>query len=63
MQAERLGAVIVDRDSHFGSTGKRGHPGHKRREALLRAKVDVLAGPWVMATDQARCLGGDVDGL
>ena len=53
----------MDRDPYFGSTGKRRHPGHKCRETFLRAKVDVFAGPRVMATDQARCFGGDVDGL
>ena len=63
MQAERFWAVIMDRDSYFGSTGKRRYPGHKRRETFLWAKVDIFVGPRVMATDQARCFGGDVDGL
>ena len=57
------GPVIVDRDPYFGSTGKRRYPGHKCRETFLRAKVNVFAGPWVMATDQARCFGEDVNGL
>ena len=58
MQAEWFWAVIVDHDPHFGSTGKRRYPRHKRRETFLWAKVDVYAGPRVMATDQARCFGG-----
>ena len=53
----------MDRDPYFGSTGKHGHSGHKCRQAFFRAKVDILAGPWVMAKDQARCLSGNVDGL
>ena len=60
---EQFWAVIVDRDPHFRSTGEHRYPRHKRRENFLWAKVDVFAGPWVMATDQARCFGGDVDGL
>ena len=53
----------MDRDPYFGSTGKRRHPGHKRRETFLWAKVNVFAGPRVMATNQTHCFGGDVDGL
>ena len=53
----------MDRNPHFGSTSKCRYLGHKCREAFLRAKVDVFAGPGVMATDQACCFGGDVDGL
>ena len=53
----------MDRDPYFGSTGERRYPGHKRGQTLLRAKVDIFAGPGVMAADQARCFGGDVDGL
>ena len=53
----------MDRDPYFGSTGKCRHPRHKRRYTFLRAKEDVLAGPRVMAKDQARCFGRDVDGL
>ena len=63
MQAERFWAVIMDRGPYFGSTGKRRYPGHKRRETFLWAKVDVFAGPRVMATDEECCFGGDVDGL
>ena len=55
--------MIVDHDPYFGSTGKHRHPGHKRRKTFLRAKIDVFAGPRVMATDQVRCFGGDVEGL
>ena len=53
----------MDRNPYFGSTGKSRYPRHKLREAFLWAKVDVFAGPWVLAMDQARCFGGDVGGL
>ena len=55
--------MIIDYDPYFGSTGMRRYPGHIRRETFLWAKVDVFAGTRVMATDQAHCFGGDVDGL
>ena len=53
----------MDRDPYFGSTGERRYPGHKRWQTLLRAKADIFAGPRVMAVDQERCFGRDVDGL
>ena len=53
----------MDLDPYFRSTGKCRYPGHKRRETFFWAKIYVFAGPRVMATDQACCLGGDVDGL
>ena len=53
----------MDRDPYFGSTGECRYPGHKRWQTFLRAKVDVFAGPGVMAADQVRCLGEDIDGL
>ena len=55
--------VIMDRDPYFRSTGKHRYSGHKCRETFLWAKVDVFAEPRVMATDQARCFGRDVDCL
>ena len=53
----------MNRDPYFGSTGERRYPGHKRWQTFLRDKVDIFSGPGVMAADQARCFGGDVDGL
>ena len=53
----------MDHDPYFRATGECRNPGHKRCQSLLRAKVDVFAGPRVMAADQAHCFGGDIDGL
>ena len=38
-------------------------PGFKRWQSFLRAEVDILAGPGVMAADQARYFGGAIDSL
>ena len=53
----------MDRDPYFRSTGECKKPGHKRWQSFLRAKVDVSAGPGVMAADQARCFGWYINGL
>ena len=53
----------MDRDPYFGATSKRRDPGYKRWQSFLRAEVDIMAGPGVMAADQARCFGGDIAGL
>ena len=53
----------MDRNPYFAATGERRNPGHKRWQSFLWAEVDVFAGPGVMAADQARCFGGDIDGL
>ena len=34
--------------------------GHKGRESIIRVKEDILCGPWIVATDKARCLGGNI---
>ena len=53
----------MDRDPYFGATGKHRDPGYKRWQSFLRAEVDIFAGPGVIAADQARCFGRDVDSL
>ena len=51
MQAERLWLVVVNVYPQFGTTGKCGNPSHERRQSVLRAEIDVLRGPWVVAAD------------
>ena len=41
-------------------TKERWNAGHKGRESIIRAKEDVLGGPWIVATDKAGCLGGNI---
>ena len=59
VQAERLWAVVVDSYPHFGVAGKRGNSSHKRRESILRTKINVLGGPRVVASDKS-VLSGNV---
>ena len=51
----------MDRNPYFRATGECRNPGHKCWQSFLRAKVDVFAGPGVMAVDQAHCFGGDIE--
>ena len=52
VQAERLWPLIVDSYPQLGTAGKRGNPGHECRQSVLRVKIDVLCGPWVVAADE-----------
>ena len=62
-QAERLWTVVMDRNPYFGAVGERGDSGHKRRQSLLWAEVDILVGPGIMTADQAGGFSRDVGGL
>ena len=42
------------------TTRERRNAGHQTRESIIGAKQDVLGGPWVVATDKAGCLRGDI---
>ena len=63
VQAERLWTVIMDCNPYFEATGERGDSGHKRRQGLLWAEVDILVGPRTMTADQAGSFSRDVGGL
>ena len=55
--------MIVDGYSHFGAAGERGDSGHKCRQSILGAEVDVFRGPRVVAADESSGFRGDVCGL
>ena len=42
------------------TTRERWYAGHKGWESIIGAEQDVLGGPWVVATDKAGCLRGDI---
>ena len=42
----------MDCNPYFGATGERGDSGHKRRQSILWAEVDIFGGPGVMTADQ-----------
>ena len=55
-----LRLVIVHGIPELWTTWERRNAGHKSRESTIRAKKDVLSGPWVVTTDKAGCLGRNV---
>ena len=63
VQAERLWVVIVDGYPHFGATRKRGNSGHKRQQSILGAKINVLGGPRVVASNESSGLSGNIRSL
>ena len=50
--------MIMHGKPELRTTRERWNAGHKGRESIIRAKEDVLGGPWIVATDKALCLGG-----
>ena len=52
VQAERLWPVSVNSYPQLGTAGKRGNPGHKCRQSVLWAEIDILRGPQVVAADE-----------
>ena len=52
--------MIVDGYPHFEDAGKRGDSGHKRRQSILGAEVDVFRGPRVVAADESSSFSRDV---
>ena len=52
--------MIMHGKPELRTTGECWNAGHKGWESIILAKEDVLGGPWIVATDKACCLGGDI---
>ena len=59
VELKGLRPVIVHGIPKLWTTRERRNAGHKCQESTIRAKKDVLGGPWVVATDKVGCLGGE----
>ena len=63
MKLERLWPVIMHGKPELWTTRECWNASHKGRESIIGAKEDVLGGPWIVATDKARCLRGNISCL
>ena len=52
--------MIMHGKPELWTTRERWNADHKGRESIIWVKEDVLGGPWIVATDKARCLGGNI---